>query len=793
MRKIDDEGQIAATPLQRANFLMRDGQWEQAAIAYMQALEARTSLRSVVAVNLDLLVKRAPSGSIDKEVVGQIKTILTSVNVGFAHAGATCRDTTVPAIALHDEPSALARVIAKGLGVEQVYVVNLARRPDRYVRVLREMTGHGLRIKRIVGVDASISDEANDALERFRARPIEERCKSSEHVAENVMRQYKTQLSVGVFGYILSQARVLRDAIANGYKRILVLDDDVFFHSAAAYRLDEICRYLPGDLKVLLLGASEYADRNSDAFREARIFGHADLYSPIAGKTCGSFAMVYDQSVYEELVGAIDEADGTFDNVILGSIYQRNFGKCVVVDPAVCIPDVGDSDIRPNARAQATHGARMNWEIERYPEYTRPLSATVLVGNLDSLRHIESMRNELGAAIFLNVFFQSIDGIRPVIPGHRFIPRDQSAEGIEAASPAGFRLTINKLRIPHSDVVLLWPNDRLLTEDATMSLFSQIMQVHNATGMREGAIDGVLYCIDAGIAPVIGRHSIVIPSYRDVNLVWPTVRSALSQDAKDFEVIVVNDNPENHQFSPQLESIALAWEREGEVEGLARRLLVIDHRRNRLGAAARNTGLLNSSGEFISFLDDDDYYESTRLSGIEAGFSDANSDLGASYCGYSGAWNGERDMERFPEGDLGDHVLALRYSKHYMCTNTITFRRSSLFRLGGFNESYARHQDLELMARFFERFRISSVADFLVKNRPNPVPETFVADIPKLCRLKLQFLADMRRELNRRGEALVAEAIDAHTRDISKRDKQMSPGAISAIRSCLETAVRTGV
>lgn len=787
---IQKEGQVALTTLQRANFLMRSGQWEQAAITYLSALKAQASLRSLVTVNLTLLLRKAPRASIAKEVLDQMASILPNINVGYTRNATPADRYTTSSIEVPGvEPTDLARALTNGLGVEQVYVVNLARRPDRYVRALREMTKHGLRVKRIDGVDSLTSDEANRAFERFLARPIGERLKSSEHVSDAKMRVYKKKVSVGAFGYILSQAKVLRDAITEGYKRILVLDDDVFFHRAAACRLEEIGRCLPADLKVLLLGASEYEDRSSNAFRDSRIFDHPDLYRPIVGKTCGSFAMVYDRSVFEELIDAIDEANGTFDNVILGSVYLRNLRRCVVVDPAVCIPDVRDSDIR-STRAQVAHSAQMNWEFDRYGEYTKPLDLTVLVSSLGSLRHIESMQHEIGSRIFLNVFYVSEDGLRPVIPGHRFIPHDNEALAIRAANQTDLRQLIADLRVPRSDAVLLWPQGRLFTEDAAMQLFSRVMNVPNSTGSREGAIEGIPFCLDAGVAPVRGRHSIIIPSYREVEFVWPTVKSALSQDAQDVEVILVNDNPANQQFSSRLRSLAVTWEKDSGAEGLADRLRVIDHRQNRHAAAARNTGLLCASGEFISFLDDDDYYEPNRLSGIESELQGAGEDVGAIYCGYSGNWNGERNMERFPEGDLGEHILALRYSKHYMCTNTITFRRASLQRIGGFNESFVRHQDVELMARYFDQFNISSVPKFLVKNRPNPVPETFVADIPRLCRLKHHFLSDMRVNVTERGRAFVTEVIDAHTKDITKRDKQMAASMTEIIRTFLSSALR---
>jgi glycosyltransferase involved in cell wall biosynthesis len=778
------------TSFQKANFYLRNRQWQQAAIEYLAVHQKQPFLRGAVLTNLMHILRHAPQDSIAESLRGWLVSTLTTAGHAVEAFSNTYSSSTH--FQSPDRPVGLTnlpRIISTGLGVEQTYVVNLARRPDRFVRALRELTRHGLRVTHIDAVDALTAVDANHAWEVFRSRSLDHRTPSSTHISDQIMRRYKKTLTAGVFAYILSQRKVFLDAIENGYKRILVFDDDVLFHSMAAARLQSIIPHLPDDLKVMLLGASEYADRRSESFREARTFSHPHLYQPIPGKTCGSFAVLYDASVFDELLAGIADADGPFDNVILGSVYLRNPGRCVAIDPALCIPDVGDSDIRPNPRAQTTQSMRMNWEVARYDEYTKPLHVTVLVNNIESLRHIESMRQVLGTEIFLSVFYLSYDGIRPVIPGRLFIPLDTESLKIPADDPQQLRPAINALRVPRSDLVLLWPEARLLTEESIMNVFARAMYAANLTDSRDGTVDGIYFCLDAGVVPVRGRHSIIVPAYRDVELVAPAIRSALAQDVMDFEVVVVNDNPEHLQFGSRLRSIAESWGREYGTEKFARRLIVISHQKNRNGAAARNTGLYRSSGEFISFLDDDDYYDPRRLSGIEIGFQGEGRDVGASYCGYVGSWNGERNLDRFLDGDLGEHVLALRYSRHYMCTNTISFRRQSLQRLCGFNESYSRHQDLELMARFFGYFRISSVAEFLVRNRPHPMPETYAPNVYKLLRLKHQFLKDMRVEILKRGDDFAKEVVEAHTQDVTRRDRQMPQMAAEMVRELLASSL----
>lgn len=682
----------------------------------------------------------------------------------------------------------LREVLRSGLGIEQIYAINLARRPDRMVRLLRELSHQGLGVTRIDAVDAATSPEAARVHDTFRRRRASERMPSSAHVSDAVMARYRKSLSPGVFGYLLSQARAVRHARRLGHRRILLLDDDVFFASDAASRLTNLLPDLPAEWKILLLGASEYADRNGAVFNASRTRPHGPLYHPIAGETCGSFAVAYDESVYDDLEQAIGEADGTFDNVVLGSLYRAHRERCFAIDPAVCIPDVSDSDIRDGARAQKSHSERMNWEFERYAEFRHPLTVAVLVSDFRSLRAVEAMRSQLPGAIYLNIYYASEDGLRPVIPGRRFAPRDERPKMPSVRDGEGLRRAALDLRVPHADLVLHWPGFRLLTDDDVLAAYAKAMERCNADGTTEGQVDGIFFCLDGGVEPTPRLHSIVIPCYRSAEHVWPTILSALSQDTGSFEVVVVNDNPDDTTFSADILHRVLVWQ-QAHPDRHHPTFRVHDHAVNRNASAARNTGFLLSSGEWVSFLDDDDHFDPHRLQCVDAALVAAGPDVGACYCGYEGAWNGQRDESRFPTGNLGSLVLGLRYSAHYMCTNTVTFRRSAFARLCGFNESYRRHQDLELMVRFFNEFEITAVNTFAVRNRPNPVPETFQADLAGLCRLKQQFLHDFRHDIVSRGDAFVEEVVTAHARDITKRDRSLAPNALGIVDAFLRSAL----
>lgn len=65
------------------------------------------------------------------------------------------------------------------------------------------------------------------------------------------------------------------------------------------------------------------------------------------------------------------------------------------------------------------------------------------------------------------------------------------------------------------------------------------------------------------------------------------------QTYADYEIIIVNDNPEDkHQIDKLLDKYV--------------NLIILHHKIQEGANSARNLGILNSSGDIIAFLDDDD-------------------------------------------------------------------------------------------------------------------------------------------------------------------------------------------
>lgn len=93
--------------------------------------------------------------------------------------------------------------------------------------------------------------------------------------------------------------------------------------------------------------------------------------------------------------------------------------------------------------------------------------------------------------------------------------------------------------------------------------------------------------------------SIILPTYNRANFIGKAVDSVLSQTFSNFELIIVDDGSEDNTKSiinkfPD-SRIRYFWKENGE------------------RGAARNYGLLHAKGEFICFLDSDDYYYKNHL------------------------------------------------------------------------------------------------------------------------------------------------------------------------------------
>ncbi len=114
--------------------------------------------------------------------------------------------------------------------------------------------------------------------------------------------------------------------------------------------------------------------------------------------------------------------------------------------------------------------------------------------------------------------------------------------------------------------------------------------------------------------------SIIVPVYRTEQYLDRCIESIVSQTYKNLEIILVDDgSPDN---CPQM---CDEWAKKDN------RIKVI-HKENGGVASARNTGIENSTGEYIGFVDGDDYIEIDMYKTLIENLELSNAEI--SVCGY---------------------------------------------------------------------------------------------------------------------------------------------------------------
>jgi len=129
--------------------------------------------------------------------------------------------------------------------VDMIYYINLDRRTDRNAHMIRQLAVAGIppnKIKRVRAVDGAGHVFREEELALFKT-------------ADFMHQPFATK----IMGNQLSHLGIYKDVIANGFSKVLILQDDVVFRDGFCANLNDVCESLPTDCEVLNIGLHEYA------------------------------------------------------------------------------------------------------------------------------------------------------------------------------------------------------------------------------------------------------------------------------------------------------------------------------------------------------------------------------------------------------------------------------------------------------------------------------------------------------------------------------------------------------
>ena len=180
--------------------------------------------------------------------------------------------------------------------------------------------------------------------------------------------------------------------------------------------------------------------------------------------------------------------------------------------------------------------------------------------------------------------------------------------------------------------------------------------------------------------------SVVMPCYNCAPYLAEAVESALRQSYGNVELILVDDGSTDE--SSNIEAAL--------VQQHGARLCLLHSWRGG-PYPARNLGLQTARGEFIAFLDADDWWESTTLEKLHSALVRANADL--AYCGWQNVGAGiTAEPYLPPEYETGDPVDGFMRGCPWPI-HAALLRRSIAERLRGFSERRFSSMDYDYWLR----------------------------------------------------------------------------------------------
>ena len=175
--------------------------------------------------------------------------------------------------------------------------------------------------------------------------------------------------------------------------------------------------------------------------------------------------------------------------------------------------------------------------------------------------------------------------------------------------------------------------------------------------------------------------SVVIPTYkREVEILSNAVNSVINQTYKNVEIVIVDDSPDTYEKRNEVKAY---------VESVGfEKIIFIQNEKNLGGSLARNRGINAATGEYITFLDDDDEYVSDKIE-KQLRFMLEN-DCDMTFSNTVMCKNGKpvevRDFKDIPAYD-NKSLLHYHLLYHLTGTSTYMFRAEKLREIGGFDNA----------------------------------------------------------------------------------------------------------
>lgn len=199
------------------------------------------------------------------------------------------------------------------------------------------------------------------------------------------------------------------------------------------------------------------------------------------------------------------------------------------------------------------------------------------------------------------------------------------------------------------------------------------------------------------------KVSVIIPTYKRPTKLARAIDSVLNQLGNFcIEILVVDDNNDGDEYRILTQNLMQHYQSDN-------RIIYLRHKNNKNGSAARNTGIRIASGDYIAFLDDDDFFLPGRIA--KALYSMEKENAYGACCGYlknNGSFFYKISSTSFV---VDDAYKLLSGSYDFAAGSTLLVKREVFETVGLFDEEFFKHQDWEFLIRYLRHYKLIVTSD----------------------------------------------------------------------------------
>ena len=199
------------------------------------------------------------------------------------------------------------------------------------------------------------------------------------------------------------------------------------------------------------------------------------------------------------------------------------------------------------------------------------------------------------------------------------------------------------------------------------------------------------------------KVSVIIPNYNYGRFLRQAIQSALDQSLKPHEIIVVDDGSTDDSM---------------EILRSFGDSIIMIEQSNQGVAAARNKGSENATGDFLAFLDSDDFWHPNKLEKQMLMFP-SDAEIGFVHCGITNIDENGVLLDDYLEGEEGWVADGLLKLQAVVIATTIIVKGKLFTEIGGYDTNRDLHpsEDWDLCYRLSHESKLGFVREPLMYYR----------------------------------------------------------------------------